>query len=353
VDIFLHYRIFLIQKNMERIDFEITYQKQKVLKNGRVLPVKKIHTFFYPTNPKEINIKDYQKFLSSIDNLPNFVAVLLGFKKIADFEAVEIEDNFYFENLSDADTEEFKKSIITLLCPVLKKSEHIFELPCELSDFDFFFADGFDDYFPVYFFGSLLADIWENISNVFIWKEIAAAAQDEAREMLMGKNTFSLDYEDPISGEVTQRKFCLPDERLKDYVAKLYSSLLDTEERGQPLNKLIESLQAQIKEGVNLSYFPVYNAWQATTALTFDELRNNGSIEESKAIAALLAALCLEIETEEPLTFKSFENAPLEQMEKETLWRINAIENTLDMHQAHYVNFFFRATFLHTKTHIE
>jgi hypothetical protein len=196
----------------------------------------------------------------------------------------------------------------------------------------------------------LLKTIFYDISDAFILKETAeASSAEEAQEIIEGKQIFKVPYTDKATQKVVNRIFYLPIEKLKAHYEKIVINTVRAAKKrkfkaGEKEPTTEELRTEALSKEVKVSEFPNYNSWDATTALSFSQQQSEGNVPPAVAIAAQLAALCLEVETLEPFVIKPKPQRSLEQLEADTRELIGLFQTHLNMHWVHQINFFLRYT---------
>lgn len=348
---------------------EIIYQTEKqIYVSGRIKKQVVKLGFWYAETPKEISLEDYQKAILATQKMPLFCKVILGFKFAKDVPAVERTDNFNFNRCTAAEKQQVYASIKNILLPLLKKKKlplgaadtlgkqkptiERFE-PVSEKDLSFMLDANVMEFLPVDDLMDLVRVMLYNISDAFILQKTEGLSYEEAQEVLEGENVIHLSYTDKQTKLVTNRIFYLPFEEVKSFYDKI---IVDVIKANAGKSENDQKTEAQLKreklsKTIHTNSFPDYITWDATTALFFNDMLGEKKVSESKALAALLAALCVEIETLEPLIEKQILPRATEEIRKETELLIELFEKKLTMDWVHKIKFFFSHTYQLYKTH--
>lgn len=329
--------------------YEFSYSEYRTNeKSGITTLVPLVRYFFAAENPKEMRLKEYQKMLLAIVDMPLYARVLCGFVEAQNVAADFTEERFSFRNCTSDDLLTLYNSIENFLLKILYKQqvgdaedrENL--TPIDKSDLAFlreYLTDNnCENYTYNYhlFIRQIALTTFLDVSDKWFYENWQIA----------GKDIF----------EVCGRKFFLP--------ANAIIELCNQKGLEQVLGK--GEFEQAIQNAANEQVRP-YTTWEATTAIDFytfsqnfdiihqgveisqDDLNEGKKIAFENSAAAMFACLSREIESIDPNTGKlkfvpTKKAMKMHELEQSTSELIDFFNSHLTMDEVHQCNFFFANT---------
>lgn len=343
---------------MQQYDFPYTELRANS-KTMQAQSVELVRTFYAASIAKDMKLGQYQKMLLAVVDMPLFARVLCGFvdKKsvLADFA----EDRFNFHQCNEKDLlilyDCIEKFFVTVFFTKANEAE---KKPITANDLLFlreYLTSNNCENFSFYYFSNL----FEIIANTFLAVSDKQFYEDGN---IKGKNIF----------EVGGKLFYLPVKAIQDLIAQQSANFV--------LSK--NQLESTVIENLGSGQYKPYSTWNATTAIEFfrlsqdfsiihqgvqinqAELNENNKIAFENSVAAIFAALSREIDYIDADTNKIYlvaesSEKTIQEMESDTIKKIDFFNTHLTMDEAHQCSFFFANTItptnnilaLHTKSH--